>query len=184
MKLAADIWSLLDSRQRRALMGMLLLGLLAAFATVGGVAAVMPFLAFLADPAQIERHPGLLAVQHLLGIERQHTLLFLGGAFFLAVLLSNGISLLEIVVAEIIYSGLMLVSQAVASVLIVGLVVLVDPAVALSAVLALGAAYLFIYLVVRRRLASYGEEFTRSRATGTTARGWSTSPWERSRKSC
>src|SRR5215510_4993463 len=101
MKLAADIWSLLDSRQRRALLGMLLLGLFAAFATVGGVAAVMPFLAYLADPAQVERHPALLSLQNLLGIGRsQDMLLFLGGAFFAAVLLSNCISLLEIVVAE------------------------------------------------------------------------------------
>jgi ATP-binding cassette, subfamily B, bacterial PglK len=206
-----EIWSLLDGRQRRALLGMLMLGLLAAFATVGGVAAVMPFLAFLADPEQVGRHAALLSLQNLLGIGRsQDMLLVLGGAFFGAVLLSNCISLLEIVVAEkysqslagalqmclfdsylrpehgllarpdgallasnilhevhrlangVIYSGLMLVSQAVASVLIVGFMVLVNPVVALSAVLALGSAYLFIYLVVRRRLASYGEQLSRN----------------------
>ena len=211
MTLAREIWSLLDRRQRRALLGMLFLCLLSACATAGGVAAVVPFLAFLADPQQIGGHAALRWAQQLLGIERgADMLLLLGCVFFAAVLLSNCISLLEMVMAEkyshslagalqlrlfdtylrldggcqargdsaslaanilqevyrltngIIYSGLMLVSQALASALIVCFVVLVNPVVALSAVLALGAAYLFIYLVVRRRLASYGEEFTRN----------------------
>ncbi|HEU4591814.1 MAG TPA: hypothetical protein VFS13_12985, partial [Steroidobacteraceae bacterium] len=90
MHLAREILSLLDGRQRRALAGMLLLSVLAAFATAGGVAAVVPFLAFLADPQQIERHATLLRLQQQLGIaSAQDMLLLLGGAFLAAVLLSN-----------------------------------------------------------------------------------------------
>jgi ABC-type multidrug transport system fused ATPase/permease subunit len=206
-----EIWSLLDSQQRRALLCMLLLGVMAAFATLVGVAGVMPFLAFLADPHQVERHAMLQWAQRLLGIGAGHdTLLFLGAAFFSAVVLSNGINLLESVLVEnyshrlagalqarlfdaylaahagstprpdsaslatnityevqrltsgIIHAGLMLVSQAIASALIVCFVVLINPVVALSVVLALGAAYLLIYLLVRHRLWAYGDEFSRS----------------------
>ncbi len=211
MKLARDIWALLDRRQRRALLGMLSLCLICAVATVGGVAAVVPFLAFMAEPQRIENHAALLWTQQHLGIERSaDMLLLLGGAFLGAVLLSNFVSVLEMVLAEkyshslagalqlrlldhylgrghgadartdsaslatnilqevyrltngIIYSGLTFLTQAIASVFIVILVVAINPVVALSAVLALGAAYLLVYLVVRRRLASYGEEFTRN----------------------
>ncbi len=201
---------MLDHRQHRALIGMLLVCILAAFCTVSGVAAVVPFLAFLADPAMLEGHAAILWVQGLFGItQREDMLLFLGCAFFGAVLLSNCISLLAMVAAEkfshsmagalqlrlfstylrldcgfhasvdsaslsanilqevyrltigIIYNGLMLVTQFISSLLIVCLVVVVNPVVALSAVGALGTAYLFIYLVVRRRLASHGQDFTR-----------------------
>jgi ATP-binding cassette, subfamily B, bacterial PglK len=210
VKLARDIWSVLDHRQRRVLLGMLLVSILAAFSTVGGVAAVVPFLAFLADPQLLESHPAILYAQELLGIERrENMLLLLGCAFFAAVLLSNGINLLAMVAAEkfshsmagalqlrlfdtylrldsgfhatadhaslaanilqevqrltngVIYSGLVLVTQAISSLLIVCFVVVVNPVAALSAVIAFGAAYLLIYLVVHRRLASHGQVFTR-----------------------
>ena len=189
---------------------MLLLCIVAAFTTVGGIAAVVPFLAFLADPRSLEAHPAILYVQDLLGIaRREDMLLLLGCAFFGAVLLSNCVSLLVMVAAEkfshsmagalqlrlfdtylrldcgfhaatdnsslaanilqevhrlangIIYSALMLVTQVISSVLIVCFVVAVNPVAALSAVIAFGTAYLLIYLVVRRRLASHGRVFTR-----------------------
>jgi HlyD family secretion protein len=210
VKLAREIWSVLDRRQHRVLLGMLLVCILAAFTTVGGVAAVVPFLALLADPRSLEAHPAILYVQDLLGIARQEDMLaLLGCAFFGAVLLSNCVNLLALVAAEkfshsmagalqlrlfdtylrldyrfhaaadhaslaanilqevqrltngIIYSGLMLVTQAISSLLIVGFVVVVNPVAALSAVIAFGTAYLLIYLVVRRRLASHGRVFTR-----------------------
>jgi ABC-type bacteriocin/lantibiotic exporter with double-glycine peptidase domain len=210
MKYTREIWSLLDRRQRRALLGVLLLSILAAFSTVGGVAAVVPFLALVADPQQIGRNASLLWAQNLFGItRREDLLLLLGCAFFVAVLLSNSISLLSTAAAEkfshslaaelqlrlfdaylrldcgfhartnsaslatnilqevyrlttgIIFSGLVLVSQATASALIVCFVVAVNPVVALSTSVALGGAYLFIFLVVRRPLASHGKNFTR-----------------------
>ncbi len=210
VKLAREIWSVLDHRQHRVLLGMLLVCILAAFTTVGGIAAVVPFLAFLADPRTLESHTAIHQVQVLFGITRQEDmLLLLGCAFFGAVLLSNCVNLLAMVAAEkfahsiagalqlrlfdtylrldcgfhaaadhaslatnillevhrltngIIYSGLMLVTQAISSVLIVCFVVAVNPVAALAAVITFGTAYLFIYLVVRRHLASHGRVFTR-----------------------
>ena len=210
MKLAREIWSVLDHRQHRVLLGMLLVCILAAFTTVGGIAAVVPFLAFLADPQTLESHAAIHHVQVLLGITRQEDmLLLLGCAFFGAVLLSNCVNLLAMVAAEkfahsiagalqlrlfdtylrldcnfhasvdsaslsanilqevyrltngVIYSGLVLVTQAISSALIVCLVVALNPVAALSAVVAFGIAYLLIYLVVRRRLASHGQVVTR-----------------------
>ena len=210
MKLAREIWSVLDQRQHRVLLGMLLVCVLAAFTTLVGVASVVPFLAFLADPGSIEAHPAILQMQEMLGItHRQDMLPLLGCVFFGAVLLSNGVNLLVLVVAEkfshsiagalqlrlfdtylrldgafhaaadhasltsnilqevsrltsgIIYSGLLLVTQAISSVLIVCFVVLINPVAAMAAVAAFGAAYLLIYLVVRRRLSAHGREYTR-----------------------
>jgi len=99
--LAREIWALLDGRQRRALFGMLAICIVAAVSTVGGVAAVVPFIAVVADPRLIEGHAAILQLQQLFGIERRDDLLVLLGCGFIgAVLVSNAISLLAMVAAE------------------------------------------------------------------------------------
>jgi ATP-binding cassette, subfamily B, bacterial PglK len=101
MGLARDIWAVLERSQRRLMLGMLLLCVVAAFTTVGGVAAVVPFLSLLAEPRAAEEHAVIRQVQSLFGIARPQDLLFLlGCAFFAATLLSNCVNLLTIVAAE------------------------------------------------------------------------------------
>ena len=62
MSVLLTLWRLLDHRQRRQIVGLQLLSIVMALSTVGGIAAVLPFFAVLADPHAIERNALLRAV--------------------------------------------------------------------------------------------------------------------------
>ncbi len=51
------MWRLLDRRERRAVLAIAPLLVFSAFAEVVGVAAVIPFLALLADPSSVQDLP-------------------------------------------------------------------------------------------------------------------------------
>jgi ATP-binding cassette, subfamily B, bacterial PglK len=59
MMILAAVWRLLDRPQRWQLVGLQLLSVLMALATVGGIAAVLPFFTVLADASAVERSPVL-----------------------------------------------------------------------------------------------------------------------------
>jgi ATP-binding cassette, subfamily B, bacterial PglK len=90
-----ELWSLLDRRQRRAFVWLQALSVLMAFTTLGGVAALVPFLLALTDQHSIAQQPLLGAVYRELGLEDPHSFtLLLGAAFVVAVLLANLVTLL------------------------------------------------------------------------------------------
>jgi HlyD family secretion protein len=101
MKLAREVWALLDRRQHRALIGMLIVSIMAAFSTVGGIAAVVPFLAALSDPQLLESHAAIVWLRDLFGVnDRDQMLALLGCGLLLAVLASNFISMFALIAAE------------------------------------------------------------------------------------
>lgn len=93
------VWRLLDRRQRWQLFGLQLLSVLMGLATVGGVAAVLPFFTVLADPGSVERSPVLhflyheLHVGHLRFDSERSFAVALGIALALLVALANVINL-------------------------------------------------------------------------------------------
>jgi ATP-binding cassette, subfamily B, bacterial PglK len=90
----ARIWRLLDRAQRRQFMGLQLLSVLMALSAVGGIAAIVPFFAVLADPNSIERNAVLRALyQHLHFASEGAFVLALGSAFVVLVLLANAVNL-------------------------------------------------------------------------------------------
>ncbi len=61
------LWGLLDTRRRWQAVGLQLLSLAMGVATLGGIAAVVPFFAVLGDPALIRRNAtlaGFMACSH------------------------------------------------------------------------------------------------------------------------
>ena len=94
MKILTRIWRLLDRAQRRRFIGLQLLSVLMALSAVGGIAAVVPFFAVLADPTSIQRNAVLRAVyQHLHFTSEGSFVLALGSAFIALVLLANAVNL-------------------------------------------------------------------------------------------
>ncbi|HEX2493505.1 MAG TPA: hypothetical protein VHK24_06980, partial [Steroidobacter sp.] len=90
-----EIWSMLDSRQRRRLVLLQAISLLMAFSTLAGIAASMQFLAVLAEPRLIAQSRILSFLYATLGFEDQRTFVIgLGLGFAGMVLLSNAINLL------------------------------------------------------------------------------------------
>jgi len=93
------VWRLLDRRQRWQLFGLQLLSVLMGLATVGGIAAVLPFFTVLADPGSVERSPLLhflyheLHVGHLRFDTERSFVVALGIALALLVALANVINL-------------------------------------------------------------------------------------------
>ena len=88
------IWRLLDRSQRRRLVALQMLSVLMALSTVGGIAAVVPFFAVLADPNSIESNAVLRALyQHLHFASQGSFVIALGGAFIAIVLLANAVNL-------------------------------------------------------------------------------------------
>jgi ABC-type multidrug transport system fused ATPase/permease subunit len=88
-------WALLRPAQRRHAGWLVLVSLFMAFSTLGGIAAIVPFFAVLADDAAIERHAALAALYRAGGFaERGTFLLCLGAGFIGAVLVSNLVNLL------------------------------------------------------------------------------------------
>src|SRR6185437_8626117 len=90
----ARIWRLLDRSQRRRLVALQMLSVLMALSTVGGIAAVVPFFAVLADPGSIESNAVLRALyRHLHFASQGSFVIALGGAFIGLVLLASAINL-------------------------------------------------------------------------------------------
>lgn len=89
------VWRLLDRRQRMALLGLQLLAVLMAIATVTGIAAVLPFFAVLANPAAAQRNKVLRLLYAYLRSHPAgpHLALLLGAAFVALVVLANAINL-------------------------------------------------------------------------------------------
>jgi ABC-type multidrug transport system fused ATPase/permease subunit len=88
------LWHLLDARQRRRLVVLQFVAAFMALSTLIGVASLMPFLAVVADPAQIAHYPPLAWLQRSSGFDERGMGLALGTGFVLAVLLSNAVNML------------------------------------------------------------------------------------------
>ena len=92
------LWQLLDRRQKARLLALQLLAALMAVTTVAGIAAILPFLTVLADPAAVDRSALLRFVLHRLGFEPAHGggthfALVLGAVFIALVTIANAINL-------------------------------------------------------------------------------------------
>ena len=210
MNIPGRVWALLDRPQRRRLIGLQLISIVMALSTVGGIAAVVPFFAALADPNAIQRTPLLL-----LGYQRLHFhsetayVITLGLSFAILVLFANTVNLLGTlainrfamqvgntlyvrlfdeylrrdygfhsqtnssalaskvlyettrVATGILQQGLIFISSSVTIVFVVISMMLLNPFLAASATLGLGASYAVIYTVARRRLLRNGQNESR-----------------------
>lgn len=99
MSVLTTLWRLLDRRQRRELLALQLLSVLMALSTVGGIAAVLPFFAVLADPRLVERSAPLRYLTQTLHFTHGNSggegfLVALGIAFATLVVLANAVNLL------------------------------------------------------------------------------------------
>ena len=77
------LWSALTSAQRRRLVALQFVSVIMAMSTVLGLAAVMTFLAVLANPTLIEAHAALRGLSRLLDTTPGTFLLILGGGILL-----------------------------------------------------------------------------------------------------
>jgi ABC-type bacteriocin/lantibiotic exporter with double-glycine peptidase domain len=93
MSVLHTIWRLLDPRQRRSLIGLQLLSIVMALTTVGGVAAVLPFFAALADPNSIKHYAIARAILRSVRLDDSSFVLVLGIGFGAAVLVANAVNL-------------------------------------------------------------------------------------------
>ena len=94
MRIMTRIWRLLDRVQRRQLIALQLLSVIMALSTVGGIAAIVPFFAVLADPNSIESNAVLRALyRHLHFASTGSFVIALGGAFIVLVLFANAVNL-------------------------------------------------------------------------------------------
>jgi HlyD family secretion protein len=93
MSILRALWRLLDSRQRRRLLGLQLLSIVMALSTVGGVAAVLPFFAALSDPNTIRHNVVAWAVLQKLHVGEGAIVPALGAIFAASVLIANAINL-------------------------------------------------------------------------------------------
>ena len=91
-QLARQIFGLLDGAQKRECVAVLLVSIVAACLTLGGVAGIAPFFAVLADPTVVERNAALGWLQRTVGIETSHGFLILLGAGFVGVLLLSNLA--------------------------------------------------------------------------------------------
>jgi ABC-type multidrug transport system fused ATPase/permease subunit len=205
MNTLLEVWRLLDAEQRRRVAFLCIVALAMALSTVGGVTAVLPFLAALAD-ALSERRTGVLwPLYDYFGFESDRAFAAaLGFAFVGLVSLANAINLagslmmtrfafdvgtrFQVAVFDeylrrdcrfharqdggtlaskvvheagrvttgILHSALTLLSGLATSLLIVASLLVLDPRVALVALVVLGASYLLVYGVTRGRLLRNG----------------------------
>jgi HlyD family secretion protein len=82
----AIIWGVLTPGQRRRFILLQFVLVLMAASTVCGLAAIMTFLALLADPALIDQHAALAWLSQMLGTSRRDFMLVVGGGFALLLL--------------------------------------------------------------------------------------------------
>jgi len=99
MALLASLWRLLDRSQRRQLAVLQLLSILMALSTVGGIAAVLPFLTALTDSGAVT-HNAMLRVlaQRIPFTDERSFVIVLGLAFAAIVVIANAINLFGFVV--------------------------------------------------------------------------------------
>jgi ABC-type multidrug transport system fused ATPase/permease subunit len=93
MPVLLTVWRLLDRRQRRQLIWLQLLSIVMALSTVGGIAAVLPFFAALADPHAIEHSALLRAAAQRAHLDGGSFPVVLGVAFAAIVVISNAVNL-------------------------------------------------------------------------------------------
>lgn len=94
MRMLREVWGLLDRPQRVSLLLAQLLSLLIGLSTLGGIAAVLPFFAVLADPHAISHSVALSWLQARLELsDPREFVVALGSAFVAMLLLANSISL-------------------------------------------------------------------------------------------
>lgn len=87
------LWELLDTRRRWQAMGLQLLSLAMGVATLGGIAAVVPFFAVLSDPSLVSSNATLAWLRGLLAFSSDMAFLtFLGACFVAMVLVANAIN--------------------------------------------------------------------------------------------
>ena len=97
MILYRDIWPLLDRRQRFWLLMSQLLALVIGVSTLGGIAAIMPFFAMLADPQAIDHSVVLSWLYQSLDFDGQRQFaVALGVGFVIVLLLANAINVLGV----------------------------------------------------------------------------------------
>ncbi len=95
MRTLLAVWRILDRQQRYKLVALQFLSVLMAFATVGGMAAVLPFFTALSDPHAVRNHALLRIIDQHMHLPDQGSLLAaVGVVFVLAVFLSNLVNLL------------------------------------------------------------------------------------------
>lgn len=205
MSVLLTLWRLLDHRQRRQLVGLQLLSIVMALSTVGGIAAVLPFFAALADPHAIEHNALLLAALQRVHLDNGgSSAAVLGMAFAAVVLVANAVNLFGFmainrfaalvgdtlyvrlfdeyihrdyefhihskssvlaskvqesarVTSGVLQQALILVTNIVTIVCIAVAVVLVNPVVAVAAIVGLSGSYAAIYVTARRRLLRNGQ---------------------------
>jgi len=87
MPLVADIWKLLDPRQRRSFLLLQAVSLLMAVSTLVGVAAIVPFFAVLADPGRISHNAALSWFYRSAGFSSEHGFLIAVGFGSVAIIL-------------------------------------------------------------------------------------------------
>jgi ATP-binding cassette, subfamily B, bacterial PglK len=94
MSVLLTLWRLLDHRQRRQVLGLQLLSIVMALSTVGGIAAVLPFFAVLADPHAIEHNALLRAVSQRAHFDNGDSFsAVLGMAFVAVIFIANAVNL-------------------------------------------------------------------------------------------
>jgi ABC-type multidrug transport system fused ATPase/permease subunit len=214
MSVLLTLWRLLDHRQRRQIVGLQLLSIVMALSTVGGIAAVLPFFAVLADPHAIEHNALLRAVWLRAHLDSGGFSTVLGIAFAAVVLIANAVNLFGFtainrfaarvgdtlivrlfdeyihrdyefhirsksstlasrvqesarVASGFVQQALILVTNLVTIVCVAAAVVLVNPVVAVVAVVGLGVSYAAIYVAARRRLLRNGQSESRYHAERT-----------------
>jgi HlyD family secretion protein len=215
MPVLLTLWRLLDRRQRRQIVGLQLLSILMAVSTVGGIAAVLPFFAVLADPHALEHNALLRAVLHAARLDDGGSSpVVLGMAFAAVVLIANAVNLFGFmainrfaarvgdtlyvrlfdeyihrdyefhlrskssvlagkvqesarVTSIVLQHALILVTNLVTIVCVAIAVVLVNPMVAVAAIVGLGVSYAAIYATARRRLQRNGQSESRYHAERT-----------------
>jgi ATP-binding cassette, subfamily B, bacterial PglK len=209
MSVLITLWRLLDHRQRRQIIWLQLLSIVMALSTVGGIAAVLPFFAVLADPHAIERNALLRALSQTAYLHNGSSFsAVLGAAFAAIVLLANAVNLFGFmainrfaarvgdtlyirlfaeyvhrdyefhirskssmlaskvhesarVTSGVLQQALILVTNIVTIACVTAAVVFVNPAVAIGAVVGLGASYAAIYVTARRHLLRNGQSISR-----------------------
>lgn len=203
------LYDLLDRREQRQVRLMLVLVVLMALADLIGVAAIMPFLAVVADPAIARENAWLAALRDLSGAETDRDfLVVLGLAVFGVILAGTAVKIaghyvlnrftymrqysiatrllasylnrpyawflhrhsgdlsarvlgdVDKVVGEGLLPAMRIVAHLVSLSLLLGLLVVVDPVVAVSAALVVGGVYGLIFLLARRLLGRLGQALT------------------------
>ena len=97
MSILRALWNLLDSRQRRQLLGLQVLSIVMALSTVCGLAAVLPFFAALSDPDTIRHNAVAWSVLQKLNVSEASIVPVLGAAFAASVLLARAIPVINLV---------------------------------------------------------------------------------------